>query len=268
MPRSRFFIFGKNQPMYNAVVTVAAAPVRLKADHRSEMVNQLLFGERVRLIKDREDGWIKVRSLHDDYEGWVTPTQFREVTAEEALVPAPVATGLWNEVLMGDLSLRVPVGASLPLFDGKEGRIGELVYRFQGSHEGPLATTIDPDAVRELVKPWLGVPYLWGGRNPMGVDCSGFVQVIFKLMGYPLPRDARQQEKAGEVIEDRASVQPGDLAFFERDGRTAHVGILLGPDEVIHASGMVRIDRLGKKNLLDAGTGEKMYRVSSLRRYR
>lgn len=253
--------------MEYAVVAFPAAPVRLKPNHSKEMVNQLLFGETVKVLKERGDLWVKIRSLHDNYEGWMTTSLLVPVEEERANMMSMYATSeLLSSLTAGDKVFNVPAGSSLPLFDGEKGMIGDLEYSFPGPYCKTDEQKPGPELLRQLAMPWLNAPYLWGGRTPLGVDCSGFVQVIYKLMGIDLPRDAWQQAQEGKAVKKFSEAQAGDLVFFDRGEEIVHVGILIGNDQMIHASGKVKIDTINKKGLTDPVTGKRTLRLEAIRR--
>ena len=250
-----------------AIVAVPAAPVRRKPRHSKEMVSQLLFGETVRILKERGDLWVKIRSLHDNYEGWMTNSLLEPVEESVALTRSPyVTTELLSFVIAPDKKINIPVGSSLPLFDNGVGKLGEIEYSFTGRFFNRNEQKPGPDLIRQLTMAWLNAPYLWGGRTPLGVDCSGFVQVIYKLMGIDLPRDAWQQAQEGKPVKKFSGAQAGDLVFFDRGEEIVHVGILIGSDQMIHASGKVKIDTITKKGLTDPVSGKKILRLEAIRR--
>jgi cell wall-associated NlpC family hydrolase len=253
--------------MEYGIVTVPAAPVRRKPMHRKEMVNQLLFGEAVQLLKTKGEWWVKVRSLHDGYEGWMTNTLLSPAD-ETVLTQSPLflAASLLNTLAIGSDTMKIPAGSSLPGWQNNRGRAGKLEYTFDGTVISRDQQEPSPELVRRLAMPWLNAPYLWGGRTPLGVDCSGFVQVIFKMMGLDLPRDAWQQAQQGKGIKKISESQPGDLAFFNNKEEIVHTGILLGEGKIIHASGKVRIDNIDKKGLINSETGKRVYKLEALRR--
>jgi hypothetical protein len=249
------------------VVIVPAAPVRRKARHQSEMINQLLFGEVVEILKQKGSLWVKVRSLHDDYEGWMTNTLLHEISEQEAQVyTSPVASGFVNTIDYREMKMQLPLGSSLPAFADGMGRIAELRYQFDGHYIKRNEQTPNEELVKQLTYQWLNAPYLWGGRTIFGVDCSGFVQVNYKMMGVDLPRDAWQQAQAGKTIKKLKDVVCGDLAFFDDKEEIVHVGILLSTDRIIHSSAKVRIDPIDKKGIINSDTGKRSHSLRVIKR--
>jgi hypothetical protein len=235
--------------------------------HKKEMVSQLLFGETVKVLKTKGDMWVKVCSLHDNYEGWMTNTLLGGVDAATANnMSAFVCTDILNDITVADKKMKIPFGSSLPFFKEVRGRIGLVDYEFTGSYCKRDEQQPSEELLKKLTMPWLNAPYLWGGRTPLGVDCSGFVQVIYKMIGIDLPRDAWQQAQEGKSVKKFRDAKTGDLVFFDRGEEIVHVGILLGNEQVIHASGKVRIDTIGKKGVNNPETGKRILRLRAIRR--
>lgn len=251
-----------------AVVNVPAAPVRMKAMHQSEMINQLLFGEAMEILEAKGKRWLLIRSLHDGYKGWIANNLIEEVTAEQAKTQSLYVTAnLFNAIKINKESMTVPLGSSLPFYESGKGHIGNGEYVFKGPVKNIGEITADADAVKKLTRPWLNAPYLWGGRTIMGVDCSGFVQIVFSMMGIQLPRDARVQAKKGKLVKKLADAKTGDLAFFNDKEEIVHVGILLSSEKIIHASGRVRIDTIDKKGIINSTTGKRTHVLHLIKRY-
>lgn len=123
-------------------------------------------------------------------------------------------------------------------------RRAHLIADDTGGHgDGPeddsWAARPGPDGRADLAfaRERLGLPYLWGGTSPQGLDCSGLVHLVHRELGRVVPRDAHDQQAACRPV-TVAEAQPGDLYFFARDGEPAHhVGIVTGPGRMIHAAG-------------------------------
>ena len=251
-----------------ASIIVPAAAVRRKPRHQSEMTNQLLFGENVKILKERDELWVKVRSLHDGYEGWLTRhliAQAEQSTLDTA--GSYVTGGLLNTIDIKDAKMQIPLGATLPALEQSTGVIAGTKYAFEGFRINRREQERSEALIRQLSFQWLNAPYLWGGRTIFGVDCSGFVQVNFKMMGIDLPRDAWQQAQQGRLVKKLKDAVCGDLAFFDDKEEIVHVGILLGPDQIIHASGKVRIDSIDKKGIINGETGKRTHTLRIIKRY-
>ncbi len=253
--------------MEYAVVIVPAAPVRRRPWHQSEMTSQLLFGEAVKLLKQKSSLWVKVRSLHDDYEGWMTHTLLQETKEDDAKAYSDcVSTGFLNVIHLNESKIRIPIGASLPGFMDGLGKFNGSIFQLEGEYHKRSEQQLEAGTVKQLTSQWLNAPYLWGGRTMLGVDCSGFVQVNYKMMGIDLPRDAWQQAQEGDTVRKLKETVCGDLAFFDDKEEIVHVGILLGDDRIIHASGKVRIDNIDKKGIINSDTGKRTHSLRVIKR--
>ncbi len=247
-------------------IMVPVAPVRRKAKHQAELTNQFLFGEPVKVLRSKGKGWLKVRSLQDQHEGWLTSNLLQEAEEFEVKQYSTAMTGeMFTRIMLGGSAMLIPFGSTLPLVRDGAGRLGELPYTI----EPPVSqrsSPADPAAVGTLVSPWLNAPYLWGGKTIFGVDCSGFVQVIYKALGYDLPRDAWQQAQEGSTVEKFRDAAPGDLLFFDDHDEIVHVGIYLGSERIVHASGKVRIDRVDKKGITHMESGKRTHTLRVIKR--
>jgi len=227
---------------------VSTASMRLKANDRSEMVSQILFGEKVEVISAFRKNWVKVRCLLDGYEGWVD-RRLISYMDKKKLDKYSVSHALAVEYAQGIASdterHAVCYGAELPLFDGISFKtpFGKFLYNGQFIH--PEKVEDKRELLTRIAMKYLNTPYLWGGRSPFGIDCSGFTQVLYKLVGINLPRDASQQINHGNAVAFVENLKPGDLVFFEnKEGLIHHVGIYLEANKIIHASGTVHVDKL------------------------
>ncbi|TXK27896.1 NlpC/P60 family protein [Pontibacter qinzhouensis] len=226
--------------------------MRAEPADRAEQVSQLLFGECYTIL-NTQGNWLQVELATDRYRGWIDQKQHTPVTAayfqEWKESRHPRVLDLLQVVKGQEAVIPVGIGNYLPFFDGQHLRLNEQLLQFNG--RAANAEAVSP--VAELVQvalSFLKAPYQWGGKSVFGVDCSGFVQQVYGVCGYQLPRDAYQQVEAGEEVHFVAQTQPGDLAFFSNaEGRIIHVGLLLENQQIIHAHGEIRIDTLDHQGI-------------------
>jgi len=254
----------------HAVCLLSVVPVRETISHRSEMVTQLLFGE-LCLIEDQYQDWYKIRVQFDNYEGWVEKKQLRLIDEKtyDQILNQPIKTYV-NAPLAFARSEKgeVPVflGCSLPLFKEGSFQIGEEVWTFEGGEDYQCSQQT-PERLSFWALKYINSPYLWGGRSPFGIDCSGLMQNVFRVCGYSLPRDSAKQAELGQVVNFITEAKPGDLLFFDNaEGLITHVGLFVGNNQIIHASGEVRIDRVDHQGIFNETTGAYSHQLRLIKR--
>lgn len=250
----------------------AVVPVRLQPGERYEMVNQLLFGDLV-VIKGAVKDWMLIETFDDQYEGWVDAKQLSNLSNEEfnELIIAKrfYALDLAREVYgrSGGGKLLITRGAVLSGFDNGSFIHKNDRYDYDGEVIQPEKKTCE-EKIQSIAGMYLETPYLWGGRSPFGIDCSGLVQVVMKMCGIYLSRDASQQVSEGEVVNFVHEARTGDLAFFGNDeGAITHVGIVIGSQQIIHASGKVRMDSLDHQGIFNKETGQYSHNLRIIKRF-
>jgi hypothetical protein len=249
-----------------AICRLSIIPVRREPDFFSEMTTQVRGGEGVEILEDAGHWW-RVRLLADDYEGWVTGRQF---TLPEESPPAPPAVftdDLCGEAVRDDYRIALPMGTPLADFHDGKFTLGGDRWTWRGNVR--CIPEPPPDGIHlfAYARRFLFAPYQWGGRSVFGIDCSGFVQSVFRAFGVPLRRDSKMQVEQGTAVPDRAAAVPGDLAFFGTpELGVGHVGLLLPCSEIIHASTFVRIDDMTDDGIRNRETGEISHRTVAFRR--
>lgn len=240
-------------------------PLRSGPSHRSEMLSQVLFGEKYRII-DHIGHWYRIETLFDNYRGWIDTDHLQQSPAEQDDN---------GQVLNRSLPCCREDGTKMVLEAGCEICDPDLVKgRFRA---GSSLFTTGPDFSQSYLKvsetladtalKLINSPYIWGGRIPSGIDCSGFVQLVYKIHGIKIPRDSWQQAEAGVSISFLEETLPGDLLFFDDErGRITHVGMILSRGLVIHASGRVRIDTIDAQGIYKKEKGGYSHKLRTIRR--
>lgn len=253
------------------VCRVAVAPIRKEASDKAEIVSQLLFGDRVVML-EKTDKWCLVKTHHDNYEGWMDHKQLQKITElqynDKQSYKYVTAVNFDNRLLAanGEVYYLSP-GSTLPFYQDGECYLGE--NRFEVKTEPILPNTAEfASKIESTAKFFLNAPYLWGGRTFFGIDCSGFVQIVYKILGKSLSRDASQQVEEGELVDFLASAKLGDLAFFDNeDGKIIHVGLMLGNDKIIHSAGKVRIDPIDNQGIYNMELDRYSHKLRVIKRF-
>jgi cell wall-associated NlpC family hydrolase len=243
------------------ICLLSMAPVRKEPSNAAEMTTQLLFGETYS-IETTNGEWLKIKADDDNYEGWINAKLNTSLhimsTKQIALAIFPLACIITPQ----GSPIWIMPGSFLPDYDGTHMYVNGEAY--------PVKTISIEDnlSYATLAKQYLNAPYLWGGKGFFGIDCSGLTQVVYRMMGKKLLRDALQQATQGHTLAFRAEAQEGDLAFFDNDqGQITHVGIMLNSDTIIHASGMVRIDKIDDHGIINSNTGQYSHKLRIIKRY-
>ena len=250
--------------MKYVVALVSVAPMRKDPSHKSEMVNQILVGESAEVLDESRD-FTLIKLNYDGYEGWVQSSQLVEV--EDHFSEAELLGYSYRKETTVTLNnSKVQISVATPVYSNayfgkyQVDYITEHVLKFD-----PLA--FDGYIIKSIALLYQNTPYIWGGKSSFGIDCSGFTQQVFKIFDKNIPRDASEQAKEGEGIGFLEEVRCGDLAFFDNEeGKITHVGLLLNSEEVIHASGRVRIDRIDTHGIINSDTNQRTHKLRMIKR--
>jgi hypothetical protein len=250
------------------ICNLSIVPLRSEATDKAELVSQVLFGEHFKVLEIRKK-WSKIRLAFDTYEGWVDNKQFTTLSKEEyeLLEKSPkVLSGNLVDFISNHKNelITIPIGSSLPNFQKRKLSIGSSNYVYEGE---VLSSKKAKENLINTAFLFLNSPYLWGGKTPFGIDCSGFSQMVYKLNGHQLLRDASQQATQGEVLSFIEESEPGDLAFFDNDeGLITHVGIIMKDNYIIHAHGKVRIDRIDHSGIYNIDSKRHTHKLRVIKK--
>lgn len=226
--------------MQYGICPLSIVPVRQNPENGSEMVTQLLFGDHFKVLEERKF-WSRIRIGYDSAEGWVDNKQIFHIAENDYKNLNTTKEIGFSSDLVSYVSL--PKNNITPIVIGSS-LIGSKILN--SNFDGSKIMTVQPK--KELVNIallYLNSPYLWGGKTPFGIDCSGLAQMVYKINGYKLLRNASEQATQGEALSFIEESEPGDLAFFDnKEGVIDHVGIIMQDNYIIHTHGKVRIDRI------------------------
>jgi uncharacterized protein YgiM (DUF1202 family) len=254
----------------NALVKVSVGNLRRSPKHSAELVDQVLMGMSVKLVKTKSDwylvqtptdylGWITRSSItrlsNDDLNNWKLLKKYVLMSNYEQIFSKPSENSqVVSDLVLGSVFIEKSKFGSWMEIELPDGRTGYVKSRNVKTYQEP-DNTISPDRDRliERAKTMIGIPYMWGGHSTKAFDCSGYTETVFRTEGIQLPRDASMQVRLGEeVIPDSSygNVLPADLIFFGPPNRITHVGISLGGSYFIHADGDVHISSLDENDEL------------------
>jgi gamma-D-glutamyl-L-lysine dipeptidyl-peptidase len=242
--------------MQNIVSLLPLIPVRSEPSDKAEMVTQMIFGERA-LLLEKQQKWSFVELADDGYRGWICNRMFRYISEEAVLLSADSDTKISGSLFFpvtsaeNKLSLYLTAGSLLENYQSAENSFQAGGISFHCLQEPVFYNS---DKIRKditgVLRGFMNIPYLWGGKSPFGMDCSGLTQTVFKLFGRQLPRNAGQQCELGRAVNHIDEAGTGDIAFFDNEnGDIIHTGIITGKRQIVHASGYVRLDTLDHKGI-------------------
>lgn len=235
--------------MQYGICNLSIVPLRNEPTDTSELVSQLLYGDIFKILEQRKS-WSKIRLAFDNYEGWIDNKQYLEITEDQYKTLNKEAPKLSLDLV------EFIEDSNKQLFPISIGATLNGLALLNHNHDGVSINHLVPKSnIIQTAFLYLNSPYLWGGKTPFGIDCSGFTQMVYKLNGYKLLRDASQQATQGEALSFIEESEPGDLAFFDNtEGAIVHVGIIMQDNYIIHAHGKVRIDRLDHSGIYNIDT--------------
>lgn len=266
----------------------SVVPVRAEAREGAEQNTQMLFGELCEVIEHSDvsiqhsERWRYIRLESDGQEGWVDAKMISPMTDDEyaaykptlehaAMVAMPMAYAVSTN---NGQTIPLTAGTRLPKYADGQFEVLGVRFRIDPSMVITAPLELNEQNLLQAVRFFLNVPYLWGGKNAMGMDCSGFSQVVMSLFGKQLLRNASEQATQGKAVARLADAKAGDLAFFdhheegvEHPAKITHVGIVIDPTRIVHCSGRVKVEKLDETGIYNIEQGGYSHRLASIRSF-
>jgi gamma-D-glutamyl-L-lysine dipeptidyl-peptidase len=240
-------------------------PLRSGPSHKSEMLSQIVFGEKY-IVKGEAGKWLKIETLFDKYSGWIDSDHLQHCNDKDNdkgfVINKPLPCFKKDKT-----KLILEPGSEIynPDFKSKTFTAGDNIFKAAQEFNKNYITI--NESITDTAMRFINSPYIWGGRIPSGIDCSGLTQLVYKLHGISIPRDSGQQAEIGETINLLYESQPGDLVFFDNErGTITHVGMIFSEGLVIHASGRVRIDTMDHQGIFKPETGKYSHHLRLIKR--
>jgi hypothetical protein len=240
-------------------------PLRSGPSHKTEMLSQLLFGEKY-IILEKSGSWIKIETSFDKYRGWIDMNHL-----QHSIDTGNSCGHVLNRSLLcyknDKTKLILEAGCEIfnPDFEDKLFTVGKNVYTTGNDFSNVYIST--NDTITDTAMKFINSPYIWGGRIPSGIDCSGLCQLIYKIHGISIARDSWKQSEEGKMVDFIDEAEPGDLVFFDNEQRRiSHVGMIISRGLVIHASGRVRIDSIDHQGIFKQEIGGYSHKLRTIRR--
>jgi len=223
---------------------ISVSPLRKDPSDRAEMVSQVLYGEQFIIIERFKD-WYLIEMQLDAYQGWMDARAILEINYDAK----PVFIHHELMIRLKNKSEGILLSYGSELIPDKKNKTNTTIGSFLMPEDVSIDKPNTSNRLNQIIQDcllFLNVPYLWGGRSAFGIDCSGLIQIVFKVNGIILTRDAADQAKMGTEVEFK-NRKKGDLAYFKNsENKISHVGILLNDKEILHSSGWVRIDEFSE----------------------
>ena len=253
------------------ICNLSIVPCRKEPADASEMVTQLLFGDHFQIL-EVQGSWLRIKIAYDGYECWIDKKQMLPIQQPTYDILDASQIDTCNELVQvvtdkkTGLLFPIVLASTLPNLDDGECMVENQTYSYDGAYiSGKLPFT--KNGIVDVAMMYLNAPYLWGGKTPFGIDCSGLTQMVYKLNGIKIPRDAYQQAELGETLSFVEEAEPGDLAFFDNaEGRIVHVGIVMENHKIIHASGNVRIDGFDHQGIFNNDKKDYTHKLRLLKK--